>query len=365
MSFVGFRTFLLAGVGITASTLFGCGDNNHTHATDASIDAPHTPDAPVDAGPLPCAYTEMHDATNDVYATSGYMIEATGLSYTGSPLVICGAINNGHYNTTQGSIDVDNYGINVATGADVFVTLTGAAQNISSVGVYVYDPVAMVTVGKGFFIVDHGAWAGHLPAGNYEFSVEAYDNQDIAAPVPYRVEFAPDSPTTRCPQVTAASSYTESHDGASNNGNDMIDIDYTMSPARSLTASATDTPESTGLLLTPGTNARVSGSAGTHTVVGSYLDHDTYVITTDSTTDQLSVRLDWASTTTDLDFNVFRAGETIPIGIARTQALAQPEYTTFAVAPGTTYWVWVGAASTSTSPPAAYDISLCPQKFTP
>lgn len=323
--------------------------------------------APVQPGGSPppaaaCSYTEHEDGTNDYRARSGYVIEETGVVYSGQAQTICGNINNGHFDTNDWSIDIDNYGITLAQDADVLVTLTGKAELISSVGVWAYDPRTGQVPGGGYFIYDHGVFSAHLTAGHYEFSVEAYDDADIAAPVPYTLQIAADQPTVRCGALARPADYMEAGDGTANNGNDVFDVDFDANPTRMFTAANTDRPEDMELPLMSGSSLRIDGEAAMEAPVGSYLDHDTYLVTTGPTTNQLAIRLDWAGNTADLDYYLSTAGSTYPIASATTQQLGGGEFATFAVVPNTRYWLWIGSYLSSTTS-ANYDATLCAETF--
>jgi hypothetical protein len=43
----------------------------------------------------------------------------------------------------------------------------------------------------------------------------------------------------------------------------------------------------------------------------------------------------------------------------------EDEYSTFAVTPGASYWVFVGADDTSTGQPITYDLTLCGDTYEP
>jgi hypothetical protein len=215
---------------------------------------------------------------------------------------------------------------------------------------------------------DHGAYLAELPAGTYNIVVTASAAADIAAPIPYKVELVADQPTTRCPDLTGMTAdYTEANDGAANTGNDVVLVDFTKIPSFSLTAATTDAPEMTGLTVDPSKNAHVVGSsasvaAGTDT----YLDRDTYAITTGTSTNELSIRLNWPGSTTDLDYVVFENNMlTTPNVAATLTASTEDEFATFAVKPSTSYWVWIGAYKGSTGQPIAYSASVCAATYTP
>jgi hypothetical protein len=310
-----------------------------------------------------CTYTEAYDASNDYRAASGYVLEETGLIYGGAKTTICGQINNGHFDTSDYAVDIDNYGVAIATDSDVIVALTGNAQNVSSVGVWAYDPTTQATAAGGYFVYDHGVFSAHLPAGNYEISVEAYDNQDIEQAIPYTLTIAGDAPAARCATMLTAPDYSEAHDGASNRGNDVVSFDYSQFPSTAM-ANNGSTPEAMGLVLDTATTHRISGVSANVAELGSYLDRDTYAFTTGAETDQVSVRLDWTNTSADLDYYIFAEGSSFPLASAATPVLGGGEFATFAVAPNTRYWLWVGAYADSTVP-AAYNATVCADTFAP
>ena len=317
--------------------------------------------APVDAGfMLHCDYTESQDLTNDYYG-SNFMLEQTGLVFTGASQTICGVANNGHYDPDYDSVDIDDYGITVGSDADVLITLSGSLGPISQVGVWVYDPVNNVNVGGGYFVGTHGAASMHVPAGTYQLSVEAYDNHDAAAPIPYHVTIAADQPLVRCPTLHTPATYIETHDGLTNTANDMIDIDYTLWPSEYMYNAAGELAEPTGMSVENGYYYHVTGVSAANALRGSYFDHDTYTLTAGGA-NQIAVRLDWASSTVDLDYYLFTDGTTFPLASSATWQLGGEEFATFAVAPGATYWLWVGADEDSTGP-SAYDISVCGESF--
>jgi hypothetical protein len=334
--------------------------------------APDEPPPPPTAEPLvhsaqqaprgPCDYTESHDASNDYLAESGYALEATGLVFSGQAMTICGQIDNGHYNAAESSIDIDNYGFDLAADADVIVTLTGDAQYIATVGAWAYDPASGTIPGGGYFNYDHGVFSAHLAAGHYELSIEAYDSGDVAAAVPYHLTIAGDSPATRCAALATPSSYIEAGDGSDSHGNDVFDVDFDTAPYRMFTQTPMDRPEDFEVPLDSGAPQRIDGEAAMIAPVGSYLDHDTYLVMTGPTTNQLTIRLDWTSENVDLDYYLSTAGATYPIGSSATARLGGGEFATIAVAPGTRYWLWVGSYQSSLES-SHYDATLCGETF--
>jgi len=341
--------------------LVACGDNDHEHHVDAA-NPDGAVDAPIDAF-VECNYTEAHDTTNDYLAVPGAVEESSITFKANSTRTICGTINNGHFDTNFFSIDIDNYGLTVAQDSDVVVRLTGMAQNISQVGVFVADD-ADNGLGGNFYLGNHAVFSTHLAAGHYKFSVEAYDNQDATMSVPYEMRITMDDPVMRCPRVTATADYTESADGVNNNANDIVAIDYANSPQRELTG-INDDPENTMLTIASTQKYRFTGTSASTPTNGSYFDRDTYLFTAGPTTNEMAIRLNWPGSTADLDFYVFQEGTVVtPITNASKTKLGEDEFATFAVTPGSKYWLWVGAFNGNTTGlPVTYDATICPTAF--
>jgi len=336
--------------------LVACGDDRMiSEAPDAAVrDA--APDSEVPTG---CDYTEQRDLTNDDVASG--TPEETELTFT-TRTVVCGTIDHTHFDGDI-TVDVDGFVIDVAAEVDVLVRLHGAgAETIELVGVDVYTgPSLDQLVGTNTFYGDHAVTAIHLAPGRHELLGFALAGAAIAAPVAYRIEVVADLPATRCPEVTTGG-YPEAIDGATNDGNDMIRLASGSPP--SLSPLPTDLPEPTQLVLAPGANTRVTGSAAAATVPDTYEDKDTFAITTGSATNELAVRLDWPTATANLDYFLFEADSADPIVRAQSTT-ARPEVRTFSVKPGTGYWLLVGAKVGATGLPAAYTGSLCGATFTP
>jgi len=311
---------------------------------------------------LACDYTEQADATNDYLASSGYSLEQSGVMFAGTTRTICGTINNGHFDNYFDSVDVDNYGVDLAQDGDVQVTITGDAGAISSVGVYAYRPDTGFSLGS-YFYGDHGVFTAHMLAGHYEFSVEAYDVQDATVEVPYKVQITVDHPFQRCARVTHAADYVEQGDGVDAIGNDMVDVDNGQYPRATRTGGG-DAPEIADMMMQAPGKYRIYGDSSARTALGSYFDRDTYAITVGPDTNQMSVRLNWGSPDADFDFYVFQPDSTVAISQAVTTKQGEDEYATFPVIPGHQYWLWVGASTSSSAMPADYDASLCPQIYT-
>lgn len=335
------------------------GESGFDTATPGDLTHPGQP--PVAAA---CDYTEQDDTSNDYLADTGYVLEQSGITFdTTVQRTICGKINHGHFDDYWYSVDVDNYGVAMAQEGDVVVTLTGEAEAINSVGVYAYSVDSGDSFGS-YFYGDHGVFTAHLPAGHYEFSVEAYDDVDALADIDYKIRINLDHPSARCGRVTHFPDYVEQYDGASSVDNDVFDVDYALYPAQYKTSSATDQPEAAGMTMVNPTHYRIWGMSEPRTAQDSYLDRDTYSVTTGPDINQLSIRLNWSSQDADFDYYVFAEGYDTVIGKSTQVKLGEDEYATFPVLPNSTYWVWVGASTNSSQMPADYDVSLCPQTFT-
>jgi hypothetical protein len=229
--------------------LAACGPSSSAPPDGRVLDAPRTDDAPADAPPSGCDYTEQHDATNDDVSDPPGTPEQTGLT-AGARTVVCGNFEHTHF---DGDItaDIDGYVLSVPSETDVLVRLHGAgAEAIEYAGVDVYGGATFGTlVGSATFYGDHGVAALHLPAGSYELAAFALSSAALSSTIAYELEVTTDTPATRCPEV-ASGGYAETHDGADSTDNDVVTIPDGAPPA--LTASATDAPEPTGLTLEPG-----------------------------------------------------------------------------------------------------------------
>lgn len=315
-----------------------CGDN--ATAPDALVaDAIDAPDAAPDAPPPPagCDWGELADADNHTAP------EATGLQL-GDRLVICGQIDTGHTVEATGLVDDDAFGFALAAETAIRVELVG---DFGPLGVELAivnrfgDPLA-----TSRFAGTHAITAARLPAGAYGVAVRALGDEP-SAPIAYQATITPDPSTCEVQAVT----YTESAAD-----NDVVEVRFTGDPAlrRVLT---TGTPEPTALVL--GAPVRLAGTAADVDAPDEFRDRDTFAVATAADVDTLTVRVDWTASGVDLDLLVFPASTLPEIAGATHIATAGPEAATFAVLPGTTYWIWIGAYDTSAGLPASYDVTLC------
>jgi hypothetical protein len=349
-----------------------CGDNNDA---PAKPDAREFPDATLDAQvPIECVYNETADATNDDLLGNG-TAEATGISFGTAGTAICGKINNGHYNNPSDNVDVDSFGFTVPAQSRGILYAAGT-------GLETFDSVLVEINGVNTATSEYGSFEGtlsvvaaDLPPGDYVITIAAYDPADIAAAIDYKLTLQLD-PVSRCAKSTATAAFTESLEqasgGATGGANDVYEIRYTNN-SRSLTASPTDMPETTGVTVEPAMSYRVTGTSSTFTAtplswMDSFKDRDTYAVTMGATTNQLAIRLNWGGTNHDFDLFVFKFDGTpglLEKSVGWKGASMEDEFTTLAVTPGGTYWIVAAADDDSTGQPVAYDLTFCGDAVTP
>jgi hypothetical protein len=345
--------------------LLACGDNG---SVATPPDAAPRADAAPDSQVIECDYTEAADATNDNFFGSGTE-EPTGLAFGTGPIAICGKFESSHYDTGMMAVDVDSYKLAVPadSNAILYVTAPGA-ENFNTVLVEIYG-MTTSTDEVGQFKSGFATAATKLPAGNYIINLSAFDDAAATADVSYKVVIQIDSPT-RCPTFTGATSFTEASDTASASGNDVYEVRYSTTPRRKLTDNVADAPEDTMLTINPTDTKLIKGINSDPTIdpldwMDFYQDRDTYKITTGATTNQLSLRLNWAGTTADFDFLVFEEGSLVDFADGYDNVSMEDEFATFAVDPNQVYWIFVGADDTTTGQPIDYDLTVCGGTFTP
>lgn len=340
--------------------LAACGDDGPGQSRDASVaDTAQN----IDAVASNCSYVEQADADNDDTASGSP--EATNLTFsTSKDTVLCGTLDASHFDGSI-TVDVDAYLVTFATDVDVLVRMKGAGtEAIEYAGVDVLEGSANgKRIGTATFYGDHGVTSVHVPAGTYDIQVFALHSEAIATSVPYTIAIIADTPALRCPELTTGG-YPEANDGGSSNGNDVLTIPTYTGIA--LTSSGSDNPEPTNLTLSPANgDQRISGMAANITTTDLYEDKDTYAFVTSSMTNELTVRLAWQGTTTNLDYLLFEQGQTDYAQVAIASAQQGPEAQTFSIKPSTNYWLLVGSKAGTAMPAAAYNVSLCPTHFTP
>jgi hypothetical protein len=325
--------------------------NGNDDGDIAEIDAPG--DGSVE---LACDFTEAADATN----SSTTNAEVTGLTLA-TRLTMCGAVNNGHFASTV--VDADFFALTIATETDVVMHLFGTGIEGPE------DTVLQIRQGSTFVafgVVEgpHGTLSAHLPAGEYQVAVGAFNAADISSAIAYKLTIVPDMPDARCAKLTAPGDYLEMNDS----GNDVIDYNSTSNTPSTLSSSASDAPEATGLTVgADATHFRVSGVSAAVDPADDYEDRDTFAFTTGPATTQMSIRLNWTSTSVDLDYRVYPVSTTDPLSIVGglRESASEFEFETFSVKPSMTYWLWIAAEDGATGQPASYDATLCGATWTP
>jgi hypothetical protein len=331
-----------------------CGDDGPGVTADARVDSRP------DAASTGCDYTEASDLTNDTLESAG-VAEDTGISFV-DRAVVCGTFDHTHFDGHI-TVDIDAYTITVGVTTDVLVRIKGqGAAAIEYVGVDIYGGAEFNTlVGMLTFYGNHGVTAVRLEPGTYELLAFALASEPITQPVDYRIEVVSDSPEVRCPEVTSGG-YTEANDGPNNTGNDVIRLISGQPP--SLTPATTDSPEPTGIVLASGLNIRITGNAADIANPDLYEDKDTYAFATGPGANEMTVRLTWSGTGSNLDFILFEAGDPQPIVRGNSTSQNGLELDTFAVKPSHDYWLLVGARA-GTTVPVAYNATLCGASFAP
>jgi hypothetical protein len=274
--------------------------------------------------------------------------------------VICGQINNQHLIDQR--VDIDGYKLAVTSTAQTLVSLgfPDGAPALTRIEVKIVDEGGTL-IDSGIVLGSHATFQSTLRAGNYVLIVSATNPTDIATPVDYRLRITKDT-ANRCPPVTATAAYVENKDGAQNNRNDVVDVNYTPD-VRALTAANNDNPEPTGLTTAADTNVRISGVSANVDAADEFKDRDTYLIATGAH-DEIAIRIDWTGDA-DLDFLLFPENTVAEIGRGTSVGKTAPEASTFPVLPNTNYWLWVGSYDSSAGLPVNYDISICPTQFEP
>jgi hypothetical protein len=299
---------------------------------------------------------ETHDTTNTTLGGA----EPTNLTFTSTPLRICGHIDNGHFDSSFDQVDGDFFAFTVPTG-DFIVHLTGPGLALPDEALMQISRQDSFNV-YGFGIVegDHATLATHLTAGTYAVAVGALNASDLASPGAYTVTIAQDTPDARCAVKTGTADHAEATDGGANDF-----IDYDSSDESTFSSSSTDAAEPTGITVATATSYLVTGTSEDSDPADEYMDRDTFQFTTGPSTTQMTVRLSWPSTN-DLDFRVYPMTAISPRSIVGglDASTSEPEFETFAVSPNTTYWLWVALADGGTAP-ADYAATLCGEVFSP
>ena len=304
-----------------------------------------------------CDYSELDDIGP---------LEMTGLTVGDSAQNICGAIDGGHYDPQLSIVDDDTYRVTVGGSGELLVELTGdpLLSIFDSVTVRLFDtgsPATLLAQGRlDLTVAGHTALLAKVPPGDIDVVVEARAPTDLAGSIPYRVRLVP-GPSHLCPSSSDKPAYTESHDGPAMTGNDVALVDFTKEPA---VVGDGSSPEQTGISLHAGDTPVIAGTLGSVGRGDQYLDRDTFALSTDDTTNELLVRLDWPDADVDLDYLVLDPDTLAPIGAATRADTIDSEFAAVAVRPRTRYLLWVGRyAQPSVGPIETYDATVCGNYF--
>jgi hypothetical protein len=330
-------------------SITGCGDDDRPggdpDALAPLVDA--ASDARSDAPPG-CDYGEQDDERN------GGFVEPTGLTLP-ERMTICGRIDPRA--PTSGVIDLDNFGFRVAPSGDYAIRLVApGADRVRELRVELWG------IPDGFY-----GWAGS--SGGRAFGllwfdlvhedipmalrVYGFDDTELAEPIDYQIEIAPIDLSSFCVDPGGVADVTEAADGVDSTGNDMLT--YNWPPMYGLTASGTDLPEETGLVLAAGQTATIEGVAGLHDLTDLYRDRDTFAFEAAADVGEVRVRLVWddaAGTADDADIDAFMFRPDVdpgvvpqPLGSAQNSSLADDDLMAAAVLPGARHLAMVPASS--------------------
>lgn len=354
------------GTALAITMLVACGDDG-APATDAGPDAAASSD---DAAPSPDAtivqcmadHQESLEATNDGILNPNNEVEPTGLVLSSqSDFSICGEISP---DQADGDFaDVDVYEFDVSGQQELRLHLqTDSAVGTEGLELSLFAADGPSQVASGLLQGKNAVISRSLAAGTYWVAVVA-KTQGLQSPVGYRI-VASKSPID-CEASMTAADYSEAQDGAEHRGNDVVIVDYGTSQVFSKTPDTADSPESSGLVVTPANDRTITGLSANVDALDDYRDRDTYLIKTGASTDELSVRLGWDhDAAVDFDVHLFAANQVLPdlsVGAGSSVGTTSDELATLAVTPDTEYWIWVGLYNDvdASSPPQSYRLTLC------
>jgi hypothetical protein len=331
-----------------------------------------------DAAVVDCSgdHRESAESANNPFSETG-AAERTGLSLAaeGAGFWVCGQLDPAQaieqvvdYDAFEFTID-GNRAVNLriemvasqAIGADLDLELyrvpDGPAQEVAT-GIPVRNGVALI--------------AGlTVPRGRYWVSAAAWRPPELEGPVGYAIRVTENQET--CPSAMQMPDYQESGDGMDSIGNDTVQIHLPNAPPV-LTEDEKDAPEdTTPLTLEPDAVLYMTGESGAvETDKDSYLDRDTYLVTTGPTTGELELRLKWPDDGTDLDVHLFAAGDPAidySNALGTEAGVIRDELMTVNLDPGADYWLWIGAYDDPNDegpvPAVEYEVTLCPRAYTP
>lgn len=330
--------------------LVACGDDGGSVKVDAGNTAI---DTMVSDAPSDCDYTEQSDLTNDTSETG--TAEATGLTFT-TKSVVCGTIDHTHFDGL--TVDADAYTLSVAADTDVIVRMVAPqGASLELFGIDIYPGTSSTPLALTYYYGNHAVMIARVPAGTFELLPYALASAQATSSVPYKIEVTTDMPDMRCPELTTGG-YTEANDGPQDTGNDVISYPMGNPPAI-----GSGTAEPTNIVIAPDFSNRIVGDSANVTATDKYEDTDTFLFATGAGTNELTVRLDWATAATNLDWILYEKNTTNGVGFGVATSTTGPELKMFAVKPNAEYWLAVsGAVGTNN---VAYNATLCGAQFNP
>jgi hypothetical protein len=337
----------------------------------ASMSDAGTPDAAV----VDCSgdHRESEEATNNPFSTGTGAAERTGLGLAaeGAGFWVCGQLDPtqaidqvADYDAFEFTIEgnravnlriemVASQALGASMGLELFRVPDGPAQEVAT-GIPVRNGVALI--------------AGlNAAPGRYWVSAVAWRPPELEGPVGYAIRVSENQET--CPAAMQMPDHVEAGDDPDSRGNDAVQIHLPRPPTLT---KAEDTPEEPQppLTLEPDAVLLVRGTSGAvKSAEDSFLDRDSYLLSTGPTTSEVELRLRWPDDGTDLDVHLFAAGDPAidySNGLGTERAVVRDELMTLNVDPGADYWLWVGALDLDGEALALdYDVTLCPRAYVP
>jgi hypothetical protein len=322
-----------------------------------------------DAAVVDCSgdHRESAEDTNDPFSSGDGSAERTGLTLApGDPgFWVCGQLDP----TQAAGMVVDNDAYEFTVDGDepvsVRIELVASEANKTVIGLELHRiddgppmQVASVPFRNGYALI-----AGlEAQPGTYWVSAAALPPEPDA-PLGYAI-LVRENPLS-CAPAGPPEAYLEAGDEPAGRGNDTVHIHLPDPP---VLTEEKDEPEPTMLVLEPDAVLLVRGeSAAIESAGDSYLDRDTYLITTGAAASELEVRVSWPDGIVDLDVNLFAAGapeNSFSDDLGKSSGPDRDELMTLNVDPDHDYWLWVGAydGGGALEMPVAYDITLCPRE---
>jgi len=322
-----------------------------------------------DAAVVDCSgdHRESAEDTNDPFSSGSGSAERTGLTLASGDagFWVCGQLDPGQ---AAGKVaDYDAYEFTVEGDDPVNLRIellaSDAAKTVIGLDLYRIDDGPPVQVASVPFRNGYALIAGlEVEPGTYWVSAAALP-PDPDAPLGYAILVSEN--LLSCAPAGPPVAHLEAGDGKESRGNDTVQIHLPDAPL--LTKDEMDLPEETAIVLEPEAVLLVRGeSAPVESAGDSYLDRDTYLVTTGATASELEVRVSWPDGVVDLDVNLFAAGDpenSFSGDLGNESGPDRDVVMTLNVDPDHGYWLWVGAydGGGKLAEGITYDITLCPR----